>query len=132
VSTYWGYVCKSHNPPIESEHWFNRGEDILREAYRLEQAGEWPTVAPTALDLKYGWDLDPEPVSWTTEPIHWLRAHPHCDVALRNEYGVEEPLDGAGATETGAVSDSSAGVAPGATDDVNGPQIGAEGFEGDA
>jgi hypothetical protein len=29
VSTYWGYVCESHNPPLESEHWINHGEDVL-------------------------------------------------------------------------------------------------------
>jgi hypothetical protein len=42
VSTYWGYVCESHNPPLISEHWFNHGEDVLTDAYRKERAGEWP------------------------------------------------------------------------------------------
>jgi len=37
--------------------------------------------------------------------------------------------EGAGAPLSAPVGDSSAGVAPGATDDVPGPQIGAEGFE---
>lgn len=87
MSTYWGYVCRSHDPELESEHWFNRGAAVLADAFHKELAGEWPNNPQFT-----NWE-EPEPViapsgnHQTTEPIYWLRQHPHCDVALRSEYG---------------------------------------------
>ena len=78
MSTYWGYVCKSHEPPIESEHWFNHGYLTLEQVFRKERAGEWPDQEDV---MHRGYA--------TKEPIQWLRQHPHCEVALRNEYGDE-------------------------------------------
>jgi len=86
MSTYWGYVCQSHDPELESERWFNHGEDVLAEVYRIERAGDWPN---DPLD-------DPRPVGHreynTNAPIVWLREHPRCQVALRSEYGDTKPL----------------------------------------
>lgn len=84
MSTYWGFVCRSHDPEIESEQWFNCGAAVLADAFQKERAGDWlnseqfdeplPVVAPGG--------------TWvTSEPIYWLRQHPVCDVALRSEYG---------------------------------------------
>jgi hypothetical protein len=90
MSTYWGYVCESHDPPLESERWFNHGADMLTEVFLQERAGEWPN--------------DPEMLHWeepvpvvhrghaTTAPIEWLRQHPRCAIALRNEYGDRRPI----------------------------------------
>lgn len=91
MSTYWGYVCQSHDPHLESERWFNHGEDVLTEAYQLERAGEWPNDP--------AWPLLDEPRDvkhrgyFTSAPIHWLREHPKCQVALRSEYGDTKSLD---------------------------------------
>lgn len=77
MSTYWGYVCVSHDPPIESEHWHNHGEQRLVDALKARAS-----YAAVPLDHDYGGDqLPPEG--------YWLRQHPHCRVLLRNEYGKE-------------------------------------------
>jgi len=95
MSTYWGYVCESHDPPLTSEHWFNHGEEVLTQAYTLERQGQWPN--DTEFMLKYP-ALDPSPMPIdhrgyvTTWPIEWLREHPNCTVALHNEYGDRKPL----------------------------------------
>lgn len=90
MSTYWGYVCVSHDPPLESEHWFNHGEDVLVDAFLRERAGEWPNDPSFT-----AWD-EPVPLVLrgyeTTSPISWLREHPRCEVALRNEYGDIRPI----------------------------------------
>jgi hypothetical protein len=85
LSTYWGFVCRSHDPEIESEHWFNCGAALLADVYQKERAGEWPDDD----GYEYG---EPATINHdgyppTTAPIIWLRAHPRCDVALRSEFG---------------------------------------------
>ena len=92
MSTYWGYVCRSHDPELESEHWFNHGSEELRDAAIKERAGEWPN------DFTEPWEEPAAVVGklgpyQTRAPIFWLREHPKCDVALRNEYGDTEELD---------------------------------------
>ena len=92
MSTYWGYACESHDPPLISEHWINHGEDALIETFRKERAGEWPDE-PVIVGVNDA--LDPEPVEvryyadgyGSQAPIWWLREHPRCAVALHNEYG---------------------------------------------
>lgn len=88
-------MCRSHDPEIESEHWFNRGAALLADVYQKERAGEWP-FDPELSDLG-----EPAKVSHgryeTTAPIYWLRQHSRCDVALRSEYGDTREL--ASATE---------------------------------
>lgn len=84
MSTYYGYVCKSHTPNLASEHWFNHGEELLAEAYKHERAGTWPNDVTG----------DPESVAYgMAAPIYWLRDHPNCIIAIRNEYGEETPLE---------------------------------------
>lgn len=87
MSTSWGYVCQSHNPNQHSEDWFNHGQDLLADVYRRVRAGAWPTDE----------DDDPVPVVHrgyeTRAPVYWLRGHPHCMIALWNEYGVVVSLD---------------------------------------
>ena len=91
MSTYWGYVCDSHDPPLISERWFNHGEAVLTDAYTRERAGQWPTDPNIT-----AWD-EPVPVVSsggyeTTAPISWLREHPRCTLALHNEYGDRQAL----------------------------------------
>lgn len=90
MSTNWGFVCLSHDPPLASEHWFNHGEDVLRDAWQKERADEWPD------DPKFTAWAEPLPVvlrsAATASPIFWLRQHPNCTVGLHNEYGDIEPL----------------------------------------
>jgi hypothetical protein len=92
MSTYWGYVCRSHDPEIESEHWFNRGAALLADVYQKVRAGAWPDGADMG-----GWK-EPELVNFngyaTVGPIYWLEAHPRCDVALRSEYGDTREIAG--------------------------------------
>lgn len=85
MSTYYGYVCKSHTPNLPSEHWFNHGDKELARAYELERAGKIPN------------DPDGQPLAqyldWhTAQPIYWLRQHPNCIIAIQDEYGRETPL----------------------------------------
>lgn len=90
MSTYWGYVCKSHDPELPSDRWFNHGEELLIGVYLQERyLGGWPNTK---------WD-DPIPVmgspnypQGTDAPVWWLREHPRCKVALRSEYGKEVEL----------------------------------------
>lgn len=92
MSTYWGFACVSHDPPLVSECWFNRGDDRLAEAFHLERAGEWPD------DPKWPALENPMPMTYsdglhgTAAPIHWLREHPRCEVVLQNEYGDTKPI----------------------------------------
>lgn len=88
MSTYWGFVCESHDPPLVSEHWFNHGEEPLRFAATAVRAGTWP-------ESDDEWH-DPKPVEHmgyrTTSPIEWLRKHPKCSIALHSEYGDTRPI----------------------------------------
>jgi hypothetical protein len=87
VSTYWGYVCESHDPPLASEHWFNHGEDTLAALVRAVRNGSWPV---DEID-------EPAPVDHmgyaTSAPVRWLREHPRCTIALHNEYGATKPIE---------------------------------------
>lgn len=86
MSTYYGYVCKSHTPNLPSEHWFNHGDQLLADTYRIERAGNWPNDAfgdPIGVGGNYG----------HSAPIWWLRQHPNCAIAILDEYGRETPLD---------------------------------------
>lgn len=92
MSTYWGFVCRSHDPEIESEHWFNRGAALLADAYQKQRAGEWPNIEGLPWPEPQG--VEPPGGGFPkTDPIHWLRAHPACDVALRSEYGDTRELN---------------------------------------
>lgn len=78
MSTYWGYVCLDHEPPLHSEHWLNRGEDALERFLRAWKAGGYTA------------DTSPMPSMGQypgAQPAYWLAAHPTCRVALGNEYG---------------------------------------------
>lgn len=81
MSTYWGYSCRSHTPPLNSEMWFNHGDKALGKALDAFKAGTWPTDE---------WD-SPLPMSHsgysTASPLYWLHEHPNCDVGIINEYG---------------------------------------------
>lgn len=111
MSTHWGYVCLSHDPPLESERWLSHGDDALIDLLRKVRSGEWPKAADLVphLGLAYGDELAsmeyvhggrggpgiafpiaPRPGGGTppwSGPPAWLQQHPRCQVALRNEYG---------------------------------------------
>lgn len=81
MSTYWGYACKSHDPALVSEHWFNHGDGALRKVLDTYRLGYWPTDE---------WD-QPLPMSHngysTSSPLYWLRGHAKCNIGIINEYG---------------------------------------------
>jgi hypothetical protein len=87
VSTNWGYVCQSHDPWLISEPWLNHGDEVLAHVFALVREGAWPRDPfddQPVLISAYGYD--------TAMPIYWLWEHPHCVVALRNEYGEIQEL----------------------------------------
>lgn len=98
VSTYWGYVCESHDPPIISEHWMNHGDERLAVLFWTERRDGWPSDPSIT-----AWD-EPVPVPYydgadayaSTVPIVWLREHPHCRIALHNEYGDRRDIEAEG------------------------------------
>jgi hypothetical protein len=88
MSTYWGYVCRSHDPELESEHWINHGEEVLADiANRALGPQGWPEQPVLGGPIPFYFDG----VHWTA-PIVWLQQHPRCDIALRNEYGKTEEI----------------------------------------
>lgn len=111
MSTYWGYVCESHDPPIESDHDLNHGDDALIDLYWKVRNGEWPRSADLVPEfrLAYGDELAPMVMVSATEstaayavpvapragggtppwhgPVAFLQDHPRCKIALKNEYG---------------------------------------------
>lgn len=90
MSNHWGYVCRSHDPEIESDHWFNQGAALLAGVFQKERAREWPEDTDRGEPQKVVSLDHPD----TAEPIHWLRQHPRCDVALRSEYGDTREIAG--------------------------------------
>lgn len=86
MSTYYGYVCRSHHPNIVSEHWINHGAEKLRDVAWIVRNGRWK-VDENERPIPFYHDG----VFWDA-PIWWLLQHPHCDIALHNEYGVIEEL----------------------------------------
>lgn len=112
MSQYWGYVCESHDPPIESDRWLNHGDDALADLFHKVRNGEWPQSAGMVPEyrLAYGDSLAPMVVGFGVAegapayaipvrpvpgggappwhgPVDWLAEHPHCKVVLKNEYG---------------------------------------------
>lgn len=105
MSTYWGYVCLSHDPPIEAERDLNHGDDALIDLYWKFTGGDWPMaseLAPHAA-LAYEGEMAPmemvgtqavpvPPISgggappWTS-PLSFLQQHPHCVIAVQSENG---------------------------------------------
>lgn len=108
MSTYWGFVCESHDPPLESEHWFNHGDKVLIDLFIRERAGVWP-VDTAKLERFPALGPEPMPVEHrgyvTTAPVDWLREHPRCSIALRNEYGDRRALPHPAAGSVGAGED---------------------------
>lgn len=95
MSTYFGYECRSHEPALGSERWFNWGNEVLTETFVTVRQGNWPQV--TVRSDRTGevlWTED-APVRHsdheTAAPISWLRDHPNCEVWLVNEYGPKGP-----------------------------------------
>lgn len=111
MSTHWGYVCESHDPPLLSDCDLNHGDDALIDLYRKVRAGEWPKSADLLpqFELAYGDELAPMefvqgshghpgyafPIAprlgggtppWSG-PVSFLEQHPRCKIALHNEYG---------------------------------------------
>ena len=77
MSTYWGYYCRTCSE--ESEHWHNRGEELLSEFYEARNAVRalqpiWVTVST----ISQWADLD---------MLIFLDDHEGHDIALHNEYG---------------------------------------------
>lgn len=81
MSKHWGYVCQSHDPELASEPWFNRGDQLLRDVQAAECAGQFPQG-----DAFWDADVEIDGVD-VRHAVSWLREHPRCKVALRNEYG---------------------------------------------
>lgn len=118
MSKYWGYVCLSHDPPLEAEQDLNHGDDALIDLYWKVQAGEWPMASELCpqFALAYEGELAPmatvpadgdraayaTPVPprqgggappWTS-PLTFLQQHPHCVIAVQSEYGERRSVSG--------------------------------------
>jgi hypothetical protein len=83
MSMYWGYYCEACD--VESEHWYNHGEDKLREVYAA-----WPHVR--AIRELAGGNIDVSVLGQGT-PWPFLEEHPDHPLMLINEYGDLEPLN---------------------------------------
>lgn len=76
MSTYWGYRCISHNPHLESEHWYNHRENMLGELLQKK------ALIPAAIEVASTvWDAQ------LPQEVHWLAHHLNCSVEVVNEYG---------------------------------------------
>lgn len=73
MSTYYGYRCRSHKPPMESEHWYNHGDYILQAGLLLQgyNLTEYVNTVNHSLPSE----------------LEWLAHHPKCDVIVVDEYG---------------------------------------------
>ena len=76
MSTYWGYRCTSHDPPLDSETWLNHGEDELERGLRDRDA-----IVRAVAHVEEFFDPFDAPAWW-----YWLAKHPRCAVVVVNEY----------------------------------------------
>ena len=81
MSCDWGYYCTQCE--VESETWFNHGENLLREIYAA-----WPHVR--AIQEING---DIEISIWRYQPWGFLAEHDGHPLMLASEYGDQEPLN---------------------------------------
>ena len=92
MSTHWGYACISHDPAITMDEPGgvsgrpNHAFEAMKDALPKVRAGQWPM-----LDDGFG-GLTPEPLVGATgcessAPVRFLLRHPHCRIAIYNEYG---------------------------------------------
>ena len=108
MSWDWGYVCKSHEPNIKSEHWYHHGDDLLILMYHLVRADMWPKQ-PDPLWDEEQWGYQPvvhrkiTSEGGDTYAVDWLKQHPNCEIALQDEYGKEKPIPNK--TMTGSVTE---------------------------
>lgn len=103
MSTEWGYVCQSHDPELESDHWFNHGQAKLREIFADREA------LFRVYELDYGLALANTDLYG---PTCWLMMHRNCAVAVRNEYGDTEPIDVHGSAASPVDASLPLGVQP--------------------
>ena len=107
MSESWGYVCESHDPPLESDRWLNRGADALADLARKMRDGTWPLAADLDPEYALAYGDEPAPMEyWRGEtsavpvapvpgggsppysgPPNWFSEHLNCRIALRSEYG---------------------------------------------
>lgn len=106
MSTYWGYVCLSHDPPIEGSRDLNHGDDALIDLYWKVTAGDWPMASelvPPGLERAYEGELAPMVMEGSLavpvppqqgggappwgSPLSFLQQHPHCVIVVQSEYG---------------------------------------------
>lgn len=93
MSTHWGYRCLDCD--VESPHWFNHGDEALRDFLAL-----WPHVK-AVLDSRLDYFLFKfEPLdAWMgkgageDDLFTWVRQHEGHRIVLRNEYGQEQPIE---------------------------------------
>lgn len=83
MSTEWGLYCESCD--VESYHWFNHGEALLREVI-----AKWPQIREMNWNSQYiEVQLQYGPSS---EVFEFLEAHyTHRSILLKNEYGKTAP-----------------------------------------
>lgn len=74
MSTWYGYVCLSHDPYVEQDRMYHghRGEEFLI----------W------SLKTRRGQDAGPRPSDLDAQSTNaWLDEHPNCNVGVKNGYG---------------------------------------------
>lgn len=96
MSNHWGYACLTHDPAIVMEELggvggrLNHAFDALVTAFPVVRRGEWPMVTEHE-GIAFEWEV-PAPVVGETgcesaAPIAFLLRHPHCQIAVYDEYG---------------------------------------------
>ena len=71
MSTYYGFRCHGHVPPIDSEPWHNHGAARLRLALQFDRH-----LVREYLNLCYNLPAE----------LEWLAEHVECDVTVVSEY----------------------------------------------
>jgi hypothetical protein len=81
LSTYWGYRCLSHDPPLDSERLSNHHADMLVATLRARPH----VLKAIEVGHLHGGFITPE---WW----RFLVDHPRCEVVVVNEYGETLPV----------------------------------------
>jgi hypothetical protein len=83
VSTCWGYRCETCK--VESDHWYNRGNDFLQ--CLLENIGAVNEFQKAFADF-IDWRIEITfPGGYGSEPLDFLRNHEGHNIIIKNEYG---------------------------------------------
>ena len=88
MSTWIYLQCDSHTPPIPSDGEVGQHLSDLSDVRRhIENRELYRSMAERDLSLATN------RVPYAGNAFRFLVTHPHCDVSIRDEYGVAYPLE---------------------------------------